>query len=797
MAFPDLTSLAMALAIATAFLSAGLLLVSRRRTRRWRIVCILLPGAAAVFSLLAAADLHIPLPSRLPARIIILLDLSASTHNSPWRDPGWLRAFAQRRLDPAMRVTVVGFARQPRLLLDDASPADPARWPSSWPLFGDDDQTDLVAAAAWRSSAETSGKPLAPRWIITDALLSWPPDLSAAVTILPSAPDAAITDLTLHDRALWIRVRAVGDVPPRDFDIRRDGKLLAREHLTFTPNSSRWLSLLADDATALYDVRLSPADPWPEDDAAQLVHTASDAPRVLTIRGGPQPPDVPADAWQLAADGWQVICLLDVAAEDLPPDRWHLLDKFVRHTGGGVVLAGGRRAFGPGDYASSDLLESLSPLWRGPHDGTPARVCFLLDASASMNDAAVASNAQNGEQKFRIAARAVEGALPLLAPGDHVSLIAFNTAATLLAAGTRDEVHARLDAALASVRPAGGTDPDAVLPTLAAALNGSPATTRTLAVLLSDGEIPHLDVARWRAALSAADATLVIIAPPAARNGPLAALAQGNIWLDAPTPQAWALLLRQALAPLVAGKARTDPLAWNAPTGLAGTSTAWTETWPKTGPADAPSLADGHAAGAMWPVAAVAQRGLGRVAALSLTPDSPAADALLDHLTRLVMPPAGDRRFSLNAIRDERSATWLLTADGSADGRFLDGESLSVRFANPLTHVFETRPLDQTGPGHFTARLPVASGAVILRTDAAGDHLVGRIEAPTLASDEWPAMREPSPLPLSIIQLPVEGNVVWRPASARATHWNLTPALGCVAALAALAALWGRRAGGS
>ena len=52
---------------------------------------------------------------------MILLDVSASTRQSPWRDPAWVRKLAEARLGPERRVTVVGFDGElPDIKLRDA-----------------------------------------------------------------------------------------------------------------------------------------------------------------------------------------------------------------------------------------------------------------------------------------------------------------------------------------------------------------------------------------------------------------------------------------------------------------------------------------------------------------------------------------------------------------------------------------------------------------------------------------------------------------------------------------------------
>jgi len=154
-----------------------------------------LPTAGCVALALALAG--ITLGAR--PRVVILLDFSGSTRQSPWRDPGWVHGLAQRRLEPGQRLTVVAFAGdQKRVLLPDITPAD------NWPALFDWDAppappgagTDIAAALALPPGEHAA------RWVITDGLFpasAIPVDERIAWTIVaPAAPDAAVRDILLR-----------------------------------------------------------------------------------------------------------------------------------------------------------------------------------------------------------------------------------------------------------------------------------------------------------------------------------------------------------------------------------------------------------------------------------------------------------------------------------------------------------------------------------------------------------------------------------------------------------------------
>jgi hypothetical protein len=830
------------LAAAAVFLAAR-----RRRSWRWRLTAAGLPLAAAALAALALAG-----PAWWPARaapVALVLDLSPSARTAPWQHPAWVRALARNRLDPGRPVTVVDAAG--RVLLRDAPPGDADRWPAAWP-------------------AAPAGGPVpadAARWVLTDGLA---PDLAAAAarpaawTLLPpAAADVGVTRLELRPAAdsdsvdLLVQVRAVGPHPGPELQtvlrVRRDGAVVAEVPVTFsvgavpsTVDSTRWVRVhdrlpapAAGGSSSgrpapfyQYDVRLSatPADPWPENDTAEALWTpggigAEGGRRVLVVGEplvGLLPDSVavpedrfPADASQLAAAGWQVIVRsapLDAAPPEgraMPPSAAAAIDRFVRDTGGGLLLLGRPPSAGPDPAA--DTLARLSPVWTRPHAGGRLHVVFVLDASASMNGPGDAG----GASKFRLLAEAVAAAADLLAADDRVTVLTFNDTAARRAAGPWRDVGPALRGALAAVAPAGGTTPDAALPLLTAALDDPAAAgRRPLIVLVTDGDIPAIAADRWAAALApGADARLALVAPAAAAGGGalarLRASVPGTTLLPADDPAAWAGVLRKAVIAQVEGPVSATPLPWRtapaADFSADGDAAAWARTWVKP---EATLLAEGRPRDSgepPVPAAAIVQRGLGRAAAVPLAlaggaAPSPGGRALLDALLQRLAPPAGDRRFTA-AARPAPDGGWQLSVDAADGAAFLDHESLTARVLAPGAADALAVAVGQTGPGHYAARLPGVGPRAVVITRAAGPAaapaLVARLSLPAVETAEWPASVE---RPLTPGRLPI-GAAVLSADPADGTRWDpaargpvpLAPAFWTGAALVALAALWARR----
>jgi Mg-chelatase subunit ChlD len=785
--------------------------VTRGRSRRWRGVALMLPGIAG---LAIAGALMRPMIaySRSAGNIVILLDLSGSTRASPWRDPRWVRALARRRLDPGTTLSVVSFAATPQLLMDHVFPSDDARWPTAWPAVDPDNASDIARALAWRSPEEArNAEPLAPRWLLTDGLAALPVQnwtMPLAVTEIPPAsdqPDLGIIRLQrVASGELAIQIRATGPASGR-LTVERDGQPFASQELIFSQlggaGSTRWVTLHdADgDAPHRYEVtivRTPTPDPWPENDRASLQWSPPSAPRVLIVNDGKEEirhaldmlhwsivPSAafPSDLRSLLAANQQVV-VLDSAAM-LSPQQLSTLDAFVRETGGGLLLMDAS-----GLDEDSTVLAALSPVFNSSPNRTPARIVFLLDASGSMNETA---GPTMPDQKFRLAAHGVIGAIERLHADDQLTVLTFNDAVHRLAAGTKQELAATLEERLAHVQPTGPTSPDAALPEIASAFANKPPDAPALVILLTDGQIPSIDAARWEATLHAAGASLTLIAPHASPADALSALATTlhAHWYPTEDATRWPLLLRRAVSDAFAGREQTTPLDWHSENFdgpvLQGKIARWREVWRK--PEALPlARADDTT------LAAIAQRGLGRVAAVAMNDLSPSGTALLQRIVQKLAPPAGDRRVTLSGTRSGEH--WLLTADALDDGQFMNELDLhaTVINAEATTNV----GFHLTAPGHYEAGVesPHPFQAIV----AEGDHLVGTLPIAQVEISEWPAsveVEDEMKIPAGVMILdPNESADKWAPHVQR-TPVALAPVFWGMGILLLLLSLLVKRSG--
>lgn len=178
--------------------------------------------------------------------------------------------------------------------------------------------------------------------------------------------------------------------------------------------------------------------------------------------------------------------------------KMEAIEKYVRDGGGGLIMLGGDRSFGPGGYHRTPV-ERLLPV----NMDVPARMTIpslalmlVIDKSDSMGgyigDASRGGRPTQGTTKLELAKMASFAAITLLNPFDQVGLVAFNTdvewVIPLSEAGDRERIGTKLSALTHS----GGTDVYKGLIEGFHALSQVKAIKKHL-ILLSDGLTPKAD----------------------------------------------------------------------------------------------------------------------------------------------------------------------------------------------------------------------------------------------------------------------------------------------------------------
>jgi hypothetical protein len=200
-----------------------------------------------------------------------------------------------------------------------------------------------------------------------------------------------------------------------------------------------------------------------------------------------------------------VVVLANVPALELTTLQQELLAAWVRDHGGGLVIAGGERAFGPGGYMETPL-DDLSPLSANvPRDAPEVAMVFVLDRSGSMQQQV------GGVTRLDIAKQATLTAIELLGPNSQVAIVVFDEFAYVLQPWTPTSDLDAVAAALSDLVPGGGTS---IYPGLVEAhdlLLASDSATRHV-VLMTDGLSQPGDFLGITDAIVAADASVATVA---------------------------------------------------------------------------------------------------------------------------------------------------------------------------------------------------------------------------------------------------------------------------------------------
>ncbi len=726
----------------------------------WRFTAVAL--LAAVLLILAAAGPVIH-RSRPTDQLVVLIDCSAAARTAPWHTPGELRQLLLRQLSPQIRVTLVTFARYPHLIKRNVTLGNAKNWPRRWPAT-QHVCARLERALAWRDShAGATGRHV-PRWLLTTGLADWPawsaaqrrqngrhPYFLTVSTARPKKPDAGILSFRITPlpgapaQKTGFAIRAViaaTGAMRLTAELQRNGDAIASGKLRFNQAgenifTARDFPPEKTTAPARYTIYLKTGDPWPEDDSASAYAPQTGPPRILLISRRA----TPASVWGAAGAGtrpefdsatgisrippqafpvrvatlaeYQVILLDNIARGDLPPHSGRAIMRYVTRTGGGLLIAGGTRAFGPGGYALPTNagavwpVEQLSPLASAPPHRSARNVVFLLDSSGSMGQR-VPGHAD--ETRFNLAAGGVEAALHLLKPTDTVSIMTFSGGAHLLASGKLQAIDSGIAAKLAGVQPTGPTNPDAALPSLGRLLK-----KKSLLILLTDGHIPIIATMKWADLIKEKRAAFVVVAGYKRESKAFATLLRQTRARAMATrnPADWAWLIKQVVGKYLAGHAGNSPMLWQAATAaVSGTTTHWIRTWLKRGAARTAAGRNlAHPGHKGLPLAAQWRRGLGKVGAIAFADHSIEFANFADRMIQRIAAPPGNREFSIRTSRSD--GRWRISVSGRTGQNFINHALIRLRLISDTAGDIDGSMANariysfiQTAPGEYRLTLP-------------------------------------------------------------------------------------------
>src|SRR5919202_2588611 len=306
-----------------------------------------------------------------------------------------------------------------------------------------------------------------------------------------------------------------------------DGGLRTSQQVDLDPGTNRFVLPLEPMATGHHLLRLqveADSDTLSQNNSAGALIIVSGPPSILIVEGSPgegqylaealrssgltvdvaSPLSAPLDLTTLR--NYASVVVADVAANQFAPGQLRALKTYVQNYGGGLVVAGGDHAYGPGSYARTPL-EDMLPVrmdLRGKSVSASTALILVIDTSGSMG------GGPGGASKMDLAKEAAISAAELLGEYDQIGIIAFEDQPRWVIQPTPATDLGVIQAAIAEMQPGGGTE---IYPALKMAYEGlSPVDAKVKhIILLTDGEAPRGDYPGLTSQMRDANITLSTI----------------------------------------------------------------------------------------------------------------------------------------------------------------------------------------------------------------------------------------------------------------------------------------------
>lgn len=276
---------------------------------------------------------------------------------------------------------------------------------------------------------------------------------------------------------------------------------------------------ISEEGSHTYRLKLNVTDEIPENNQADAVVRIQDQPQVTVYAEGDladtvpfktvleengfsvavmSPTEMPTEL--VALQRSDVLILNNVPADALSVEQQRHIENYVRDLGHGLVVIGGRRAYGPGGYTDTALERTL-PVEMTPRERKDAvAIVFVLDISGSM------ANYIGARQKIQLAIEGVRTGIRNLDEEDMAGILGFNTDVHRISDLTSDQNA--LIFAVSKLRPTGGTTKIKDATEKAYEMLKANAAKRKHIVLLSDGKSDGAESAFLELAAQIAEARI-------------------------------------------------------------------------------------------------------------------------------------------------------------------------------------------------------------------------------------------------------------------------------------------------
>jgi len=185
---------------------------------------------------------------------------------------------------------------------------------------------------------------------------------------------------------------------------------------------------------------------------------------------------------------YNALILDNVSGRSLSFSTMEQIERYVKDTGGGLIMIGGDTSFGAGYYKSTPVEQALPVFMDTPTDIKLSELylIFVIDKSSSM------TTGYKDKSKLEMAKIAAFSSIELLNPIDSVGIVTFDTefswTVPLTTAGERQQIAENLS----RIKEGGGTDLYPALKDVHRVLNQIP-SGRKHVIVLSDGETEDAD----------------------------------------------------------------------------------------------------------------------------------------------------------------------------------------------------------------------------------------------------------------------------------------------------------------
>ena len=533
-----------------------LIFVQRRAhlgAAKWRkSVTFFLRGTALLCAILALADLHRTHKEQRLA-VVFLIDASESIPSTEHEEASKQINAVVAKLKPTDRFGIIGFATETSVLREIRSKRD---LPPEDMLAGSLETlreqtlgrggTDILTALK-RAIALLPDNYHRRIVLFSDgthnaggtALKDYLPLLSASNVEISTIPLDAVKDAvrvvqlqlpTQVRKGQHFGIEAVietdGSIPKLNATLYHEDTPI--DDFEWTLPSGRHVRPLlpqqiSEEGSRTYRLKLNVIDEIPENNQASAVVQIQDKPQVslytednladtaslktvLEENGfGVEvmsPAEMPTEL--VALQRSDVLVLSDVSVDSLSSEQLQHIENYVYDLGHGLVVIGGRHAYGPGGYTDTALERSL-PVEMTPRERKDAvAIVFVLDTSGSM------ANYVGARQKIQLAIEGVRTGIRNLDEEDVAGILGFNTDVHRISDLTSN--HSVLITAVSKLRPTGGTTKIKDATEKAYEMLKANEAKRKHIVLLSDGKSDGAASAFLQLAARIAEARISITA---------------------------------------------------------------------------------------------------------------------------------------------------------------------------------------------------------------------------------------------------------------------------------------------